>query len=49
LLQSKSDKIQCIVSAKGWFKGSVPFGEAQSPVVQDYADGVDTLQFLTAL
>jgi hypothetical protein len=49
LLQSKSDKIQCIVSAKGWFKGSVPFGEAQTPAVQDYADGVDTLQFLTQL
>lgn len=49
LLQSKSEKIQCIVSAKGWYKGSVPFGEAQTPAVNDYADGVDTMKFLTNL
>jgi hypothetical protein len=49
LLQAKSEKIQCIVSAKGWFKGSVPFGDAQTPALHDYADGVDTMNFLTAL
>jgi hypothetical protein len=45
-LKSKEEKIQCIVSARGWYKGSIPFGEAQFPAVNDYADGVDTLAFL---
>jgi hypothetical protein len=45
-LQSMADKIQCIVSAQGWYKQSVPFGEAQFPLVSDYADGVDTMAFL---
>lgn len=45
-LESQKEKIQCIVSAKGWFKGSVAFGMAQFPEVWDYADGVDILRFL---
>lgn len=43
------DKLQCILSAKGWFKGSIDFGKAQSPEVWDYADNVDTLKFLAGL
>jgi hypothetical protein len=39
--ESMKDKIQCIVN-----KRSVPFGEAQMPHLWDYADGVDTLEFL---
>lgn len=38
------DKIQCIAG-----KGFVPFGETQSPKLWDYADGVDTMQFLVNL
>lgn len=49
LLAAKSNKIQCIVSAKGWYKDSVPFGEAQSPALNDYADRVDTMKFLSEL
>ena len=37
---------QCLVSAAGRFAGSVPFGRAQEPNVADYADGVDTMEFL---
>lgn len=48
-LKSHAEKIQCIVSAKGWYKKSIPFGDAQYPEVNDYADGVDTLAFLTSL
>ena len=48
-LQSKAEKIQCIVSARGWYKHSIPFGEAQFPSVNDYADGVDTLKFLASI
>jgi hypothetical protein len=36
-----SEKIQCIVG-----KNHVPFGMAQSPQLWDYADGIDTLEFL---
>ena len=39
---------QCVVSAAGQFAGSVPFGRAQEPGVADFADGVDTMEFLAA-
>lgn len=39
-----SEDIQCIVA-----KGFVPFGMAQQPSLSDYADGVDTMAFLSAL
>jgi hypothetical protein len=35
------DKIQCIVG-----RGNVPFGKSQSPHLWDYADGIDTVEFL---
>lgn len=40
----ESDAIQCVVGA-----GGVPFGSAQHPALSDYADGIDTLQFLSSL
>lgn len=42
-LQSSAD-LQCIIG-----HGFIPFGQAQSPSVTDFADGIDTLQFLTSL
>ncbi len=39
-----SEDIQCIVGHR-----QTPFGTAQSPTLTDYADGVDTMQFLTSL
>ncbi|MBT1686600.1 acyl-CoA reductase [Dawidia soli] len=46
-LAEQSDKLQCIVGrAPG---ATVPFGQAQFPEVWDYADRVDTLQFLATL
>ena len=36
--------IQCIVG-----KGFIPFGKSQSPLLTDYADGIDTLHFLKQL
>ncbi len=42
-LQNNPD-IQCVVG-----KGSIPFGQAQSPSLIDYADGVDTMAFLVGL
>lgn len=40
---------QCVVSAAGRFAGSLPFGRAQTPAVTDYADRVDTMEFLAQL
>ncbi len=53
-LQSKlsalASQIQCIVghSSLG-IPGIIPFGQTQCPAPWDYADGVDTLQFLSGL
>jgi len=49
------EQIQCTASIKvlpfgkdlGW--ASVPFGQTQSPELWDYADGVDTMEFLLSL
>ncbi len=46
-LNAQQSKVQCVVAANGWYKGSVPFGKAQLPELWDFADGVDTLQFLS--
>lgn len=48
-LAALADKTQVVVTAGGWLQGSEPFGQAQHPHVWDYADGVDTLRFLSAL
>lgn len=49
-LQEKSEAIQCVVS-KDKLKGidTFGFGEAQTPSLSDYADGIDTMKFLTQL
>lgn len=48
-LEKDAAEIQCIVSAKGAVKNSIPFGQAQCPGLNDYADGIDTMRFLTGL
>jgi hypothetical protein len=40
-LERNKDRIQCIVG-----KNYIPFGAAQSPALWDYADGVDTIEFI---
>jgi hypothetical protein len=45
-LTENKDQIQCIVSKNKEVKGSIPFGNAQSPGLMDYADGVDVMKFL---
>lgn len=40
-LNNRQEEIQCIVG-----KGHLPFGTTQKPSLSDYADGVDTMQFL---
>lgn len=43
------NKLQCIVADTDFIKGTTPFGEAQQPEIWDYADDVDTMDFLTRL
>ncbi|GAB4132898.1 MAG: acyl-CoA reductase [Raineya sp.] len=40
------EKIQCIVSQNASWNNSYAFGQAQKPELSDYADGIDTIQFL---
>ncbi len=53
-LQSKlsvlESQIQCLVGSSNLrIPGIIPFGKTQCPAPWDYADGVDTLQFLSEL
>ncbi len=48
-LNEQENKIQCIVSKSGHWPGSAAYGKAQFPELDDYADGVDTMEFLTRL
>lgn len=50
LEEDKKEEIQCIVSKEkiGSYQ-SFYFGAAQKPQLADYADGVDTMSFLTSL
>lgn len=47
-LENEADQIQCIVS-NGLTENSISFGKTQKPELWDYADNVDTLQFLSSL
>jgi len=44
----ENEQIQCIVANQG-IEDEIAFGETQKPKLWDYADGVDTLQFLQEL
>ncbi|MGA0558651.1 acyl-CoA reductase [Larkinella sp. VNQ87] len=48
-LSGLAERIQCVTSKDGFFPGSVPLGQTQRPGLNDYADGVDTMTFLTTL
>tara|TARA_R100001369_G_scaffold80850_1_gene111482 strand:- start:163 stop:1221 length:1059 start_codon:yes stop_codon:yes gene_type:complete len=44
-LKTEADKIQCIV-ASAFTENEIAFGETQNPQLWDYADDVDTVEFL---
>ena len=48
-INAMRSEIQCVVTNAESFIGAVPFGKAQHPDLWDYADGVDTLEFLLNL
>lgn len=47
-LEDNCDHIQCVVSHIPAIECAVPFGEAQYPTLWNYADGIDTMKFLTS-
>ena len=47
-LKADAELIQCVVG-KGKDTDYVPFGQTQKPQLDDYADGIDTLEFLANL
>ncbi|WP_026966154.1 acyl-CoA reductase [Algoriphagus terrigena] len=48
-LDASASKIQCVVADPQKVPGAIAFGEAQRPAPWDYADNVDTLNFLLGL
>ncbi len=48
-LESQREKIQVIATHSPLFVGAVDFGNTQFPNIMDYADGVDTIDFLLHL
>jgi hypothetical protein len=44
-IASYGETLQCVVGNAG--KDAIPFGKAQYPTLNDYANGIDTLYFLT--
>ncbi len=48
-VEKHREELQVVAARPGLIAGSVPFGSTQSPGLSDYADRVDTMQFLHAL
>jgi hypothetical protein len=51
LITENADKIQCVVSGirLNISNQVVNFGQSQQPKLWDYADGIDTMDFLAGL
>jgi hypothetical protein len=47
-IESQKDKIQCVVSTEN-IPGKIKFGKAQMPDINDFADNIDTMKFLSNL
>ena len=47
-LNADTEFIQCIVS-KDFIPSEIEFGQTQNPQLWDYADGIDTIEFLIKL
>ena len=45
-LSEKADELQCVVTNCKNFSGSLKFGQTQHPLLRDYADNVDTIEFI---
>ena len=43
-ISKQKEQLQCVISSE-----DIPFGQSQSPLISEYADGVDTLDFLQSI
>lgn len=48
-LSGMASSLQCIISSGEGFRNAIQAGRGQFPELWDYADGIDTMQFLTGL
>lgn len=48
-IETNEDKIQCVIACNEKLAEAIPFGKAQQPGLNDYADGVDVMKFLLSL
>lgn len=48
-LLAEKELIQCVVSETDGIENAIPAGSTQTPTLNEYADGVDTIKFLTEL
>jgi len=46
LLLEKAEDLQCVVTNYKNFKGSLKFGQTQHPLLKNYADNIDTIEFI---
>lgn len=47
--KSEVDNLQCVVSSSPLVSSGIAFGQTQQPLLSDYADGVDTIEFLAGI
>jgi len=47
-LVNDAEQIQCVVSSC-YIENSIPFGQTQQPLLWDYADNLDTIEFLLSI
>ena len=48
-LMADNDRLQCVVSAEAGARHAIPPGTSQQPELWDYADAMDTMEFLLGL
>lgn len=48
-LMDEAEQIQCVVGNARHYPELLPFGKAQEPTLSDYADNIDTMEFLVNL
>jgi len=48
-MEELKENLQCLVAADNRINSVIPFGTSQFPELWDYADGIDTMEFLTKM
>jgi hypothetical protein len=48
-IDNHRNELQCIVGDSELIPNAIPFGTSQSPKLDEFADGIDTIEFLSKL